>query len=179
MEWDRLSEISQTYAAVSIPLSGAALLGVVWSLTLQTRQARVDNEDRSRAAIRELLMRSIEDDNLLVCWAPPASPMTREQYRQATFINAVYNGWRAEYLNGMITDEVLLSTALRTMKGEIGRSHWNATKSLRQAEAMSFGSKKQQKFVQIMDQALKQAEAEGPPVSPEDYFLPDQTRRPA
>ncbi|MEV5907537.1 DUF6082 family protein [Streptomyces chartreusis] len=178
MEWERLSLISQTYAAVSIPLTGAALLGVVWSLALQTRQSRNDNEDRSRASMRELLLRSVEDDNLLVCWAPPASPMTREQYRQAAFINAIYNGWRTEYANGMIPDAVLYSTALRTMKGEIGRNHWKATRLLRQEEARGSASRRHLKFVQIMDQALEQAEAEGPPVSPKDYFLPDQISRP-
>ncbi|MET7485521.1 DUF6082 family protein [Streptomyces sp. NPDC005538] len=172
VDWGRLSEISQTYAAVSIPLSGAALLGVAWSLVLQARQLRIDNEDRSRSAHRELLLRSVEDEDLLVCWEPPLYPMTREQYRRVAFINAIYNGWRIEYFSGLISDDVLQSAALRTMRGEVGRTHWKTTRPIWAAEAASMG-RKYRNFVSVMDLALELAEAEGPPLTPGDYFLPD------
>ncbi|MFF3888818.1 DUF6082 family protein [Streptomyces sp. NPDC001914] len=176
MKWGLLSDISQTYGAVSIPLSGAALLGIAWSLILQARQLRIENADRSRSSLRELLLQSVEDPALLVCWEPPMYPMTREEYRRTAFLSAIYNGWRAEHANGMISDDILRYAAVRTMRGEAGRNHWKNTRAVWHTEASS-SDRKFRRFVTIMDEALNIAEAEGPPVGLGDYFLPDQIRQ--
>ncbi|MFD8568249.1 DUF6082 family protein [Streptomyces sp. NPDC059639] len=174
MKWGELSDISQTYAAVSIPMSAAALIGVTWSLVLQARQMRAENEERWLSTLREMLMASVNDPSLLPCWEPPAEPTTQEAYRRAVFINVIFNGWRGEYMNGLIGDDILRAVASRTMGGEVARGHWGATRHIWHEEAKTMG-KKYARFVTVMDEAWEVAKAQGPALSPNDYFLPAQS----
>ncbi|MEU7584413.1 DUF6082 family protein [Streptomyces sp. NPDC041068] len=171
-DWDRLSSISQTYAALSIPLSGAALLGVVWSLIFQARALEKDSNDRYRGALRELLLHTAEDPSLLVCWDPPMSPMTQEQYRLQIFNNAIILSWRAEYLNGMIPDAMMRDQLYRMLRGQVGQKNYASTRALWLSQGARF-SGKAKRFVQLLEEAFQAAAAAGPALTLEDYFLPD------
>ncbi|MFK4104308.1 DUF6082 family protein [Streptomyces sp. NPDC019531] len=172
LDWTRLSAISQTYAAVSIPLSGAALIGVVWSLLLQARAVRADTTDRFRQSLRELLLVAVEDDSLLACWDPPLTPITREEFRLQFYNNAIINGWRAEYQNGTIPDPVMRDALYRMMRGQIGRRNYASTRELWWREMQSMDARSR-RFLTLMEEAFQAAVAEGPALAPGDYFLPD------
>lgn len=171
-DWDRLSNISQTYSALSIPLSGAALLGVVWSLIFQARALEKDSNDRYRGALRELLLHTVEDPSLLVCWDPPMAPMTQEQYRLQCFNNAIILSWRAEYLNGVLPDAIMRDQLYRMLRGQVGKDNYSATRTLWLNEGVHYNGKPK-RFAQLMEDAYQAAVAAGPALTLEDYFLPD------
>ncbi|MEU4496055.1 DUF6082 family protein [Streptomyces sp. NPDC023998] len=172
MNWAKLSDISQTYAAISIPLSGAALLGVAVSTSFQARQLRIENQERYRSAHRELLTMSLSDDQLIVCWEPPSAPISRERYRQHLFINMVISSWNAECVTGRMRAAHIRFTATRVMRGELFREFWDLYGTAWAAEAETVGAGSVQ-FVDIMNEALHIAGSLGPPVSPGDYFSPN------
>ncbi|WP_405808244.1 DUF6082 family protein [Streptomyces sp. NBC_00210] len=173
LNWAKLSDISQTYAAISIPLSGAALLGVAVSTSFQARQLRIENQERYRSAHRELLTMSLSDDQLTVCWEPPSAPISREKYRQHLFINMVISSWHAEYVTGRSGAAHIKFTAARVMRGELFREFWDLYGTVWAAEAETVGAGSIQ-FVDIMNEALRIAGSLGPPVSPGDYFSPNR-----
>lgn len=171
MKWGELSDVSQTYSAVSIPLSGAALVGVVWSMVVQARQLRIANDNEMRASQRELVLLALDDPELLVCWDPPATPTTHARARQYAYYNLILSAWRVEYLNGTTPEATTLRSARVLMKGEIGREFWKTRRHGWEAYAATRGRRDRQ-FVRIMDEALKLAEQDGPATPPDRYFAP-------
>ncbi|MFF0213294.1 DUF6082 family protein [Streptomyces vinaceus] len=65
LNWQELSLISQTYSAISVVISAAALLGLVVSISVQARQARLEGEQTFRAAHRELTILTLGDSALM------------------------------------------------------------------------------------------------------------------
>ncbi|MET7696738.1 DUF6082 family protein [Streptomyces sp. NPDC005485] len=177
LQWSHLSDVSQTYAAVSIPLSGAALLGVVWSLIMQARQLKITNDNEFRAAHRELIMQALQDPALQECWEPPAVPTTQTRARQILYINIIFSNWRVDYLNGTASEEAVQLSAQSVMKGEIAREFWQTRRALWHAWARTQG-RKDRRFVEILDEALKLSDAAGPPIAARDYFTPEPNGEP-
>ncbi|MFD7282958.1 DUF6082 family protein [Streptomyces sp. NPDC059862] len=171
MKWEELSNVSQTYGAVSIPLSGAALFGVVWSLVMQARQMKISNEIEYRASHRDLLMRALDDPTYQFCWEPPTAPVTQERYRQQLYAKLIISDWRVEYLNGTAADDTILFWGQNGMASEIMREFWRTRSVLWATEAKTMGPK-DRKFVELLDEAMRRAEAAGPAVPPDEYFLP-------
>ncbi|MEV6759666.1 DUF6082 family protein [Streptomyces sp. NPDC051105] len=64
LAWERLSAVSQTYGAVSVFISAAALAGVAPSLAYEARQTRTQNEESHRSAHRELVILTFSDPSL-------------------------------------------------------------------------------------------------------------------
>lgn len=170
MEWGQLSDMSQTYGVVSIPLSGAALIGVVWSLVLQSRQLRISNETEWRSTYRDLTLRVLEDPSLRLCWEPPASPVSRERMRQDAYMNAIFNSWRADYVSGIMSDEGVLYNAQLVMGGEIAREFWRSHAQNWAGGAETLG-RRDRRFVQLVSDALRRADASGPSAGPDTYFV--------
>lgn len=56
LDWSRLSNIGQTYGAVSAIIAAVALLGVVSSLIVQSREAKIARISAQRAHHVELSM---------------------------------------------------------------------------------------------------------------------------
>ncbi|MCX4615914.1 MULTISPECIES: DUF6082 family protein [Streptomyces] len=172
MDWSKLSAISQTYAAASIPMSAAALLGVVASLAYQGRQLKTENEEANRSAHRELILLSLNDEQLAECWEPPHAPITRKRYRQYTYINVILRSWHSEFLLKRLSVAHLQLISDRVMQGEIFREYWAAYRVGWREEARATGAASM-RFVDKIDDAFQRAELDGPPVSFNDYFMPD------
>ncbi|MFI9773076.1 DUF6082 family protein, partial [Streptomyces sp. NPDC052415] len=131
-----------------------------------------DSNDRYRGALRELLVHTVEDPSLLVCWDPPMAPMTQEKYRLQIFNNAIILSWRAEYLNGMLPDAVMRDQLYRMLRGQVGNDNYSATRALWLSE-VAHRNGKPKRFAQLMEEAYQAAVAAGPALTLEDYFLPD------
>ncbi|MFF4489912.1 DUF6082 family protein [Streptomyces sp. NPDC001544] len=71
-DWEKLSQISQAYGALSVVLSAGALAGVAASLAYQARQTRIATEETTWTAHRELLLLSLANTEFLTCWEPPS-----------------------------------------------------------------------------------------------------------
>ncbi|MFF8835282.1 DUF6082 family protein [Streptomyces sp. NPDC015130] len=81
-DWGKLSDISQTYGAVSVVLSAIASAGVALSLLFQVRQARTSNEQAIRGSHLQLATLALSDPHLLQAWSPPVAPVALKRHRQ-------------------------------------------------------------------------------------------------
>lgn len=88
-DWRRLSEIGQTYGAVSALLSTLALGGVLVSLLLQRQAARLEREQAQRALHVELMRMAIENPDLQACFGPFGDGLSDVERGQWTYINQV------------------------------------------------------------------------------------------
>ncbi|MER7171411.1 DUF6082 family protein [Streptomyces mesophilus] len=173
LDWGRLSDVSQTYGAVSVFLSAAALLGVIASLAYQARQTRIAHEETQRSTHRELILQSINDPDLMPCWEPPVGrPVTRVQSRQILFVNLIVNSWRTDFRLRRTGDAAMTLILDGHFRGEIGRLHWQRNAAGWRAEAVAEGDRRSRRFVELADEAYARAVSAGPPMATADYYLP-------
>ncbi|MFF9359895.1 DUF6082 family protein [Streptomyces griseoluteus] len=81
-DWGKLSDISQTYGAVSVVLSAIVLAGVALSLLYQVRQTRTSNEQAIRDSHFQLATLALSDPDLLLAWSPSIEPVSLKRHRQ-------------------------------------------------------------------------------------------------
>jgi hypothetical protein len=122
-DWRRLSEIGQTYGAVTALLSVLALGGVVGSLVLQSRASRLDRELAHRTIHVELMKMAIDDPTLLRIWGRWGTE-TPENQRYYAYINLFVSFWEMAYDARIRTSEELAASADGLFASELGRSFW-------------------------------------------------------
>ncbi|WP_241028023.1 DUF6082 family protein [Streptomyces verrucosisporus] len=174
MNWAELSNISQAYAAISVPFTAAALLGAIVSTIYQARQARVSQEEARSANHRDLLAIALEDVNLNACWGPKSMSLTRQQWKQHTYINMILSFWYSNYTGtGAALDAITKDNATRLFRGQVGREFW----ALYSAEWQVFhsGGRRERKFIRVLDQAYAEAVAAGPAVPFSEFFVPEDS----
>jgi uncharacterized protein DUF6082 len=110
-DWRRLSEIGQTYGAVSALFSVVALGGVVASLMLQARAAFLDRELAHRTIHVELLKMAIDDPDLLKVWEPRGTTKLVSERRCFAYINLFVSFWEMAYDLRIRTAEELAASA--------------------------------------------------------------------
>ncbi|GGN81450.1 hypothetical protein GCM10011579_068040 [Streptomyces albiflavescens] len=173
-DWTELASISQAYAAISIPFSGVALIGVVASLAYQARQVHNDREDAQLAAHRELTMRLLEDPDLLVCWGPPPRPISAIRAKQHAYVNLIVSFWHADFIVGRLTDAVLQGAATHLFQGEIGREFWEMQGENWKNTAATRG-RRSSRFVELVQEGFVQAQAAGPPIPASLFYVSGST----
>lgn len=179
MNWNRLSDISQTYGALSAIFSAAALVGVVLSIAHQARQTRIQHEESHRSAHRELTLLTLTDPEFLVCWEPPNTPVTERRWRQLLVSNLIVSMWSTDFKLNLCDERTTRSTLLDYFGGEVGRAYW-ANSGPSWHRLMESGSDRRLcRFVRIADEAYAAAVAAGPPVPSAAYFVPPVTPPPA
>ncbi|MFD4503299.1 DUF6082 family protein [Streptomyces sp. NPDC058457] len=168
-DWGRLSDVSQTYGALSVPLSAIALLGVAASLAYQARQTKMANEESRRSSHRELLMYTLDNPEFLVCWEP-VSGMSSVEMRRLIFTNMIVSNWHSDYLLQRWSDQEARATLGFHFQGAVARSHWEKTASSWRQVVEASGDARRIHFVKLVDESYAEAETAGPGVSPEAYF---------
>lgn len=169
-DWGRLSNISQTYGALSVLFSAAALLGVAASLVHQSRQTEISTAEAQRASHRQLLLTSIENPELLACWEPVPLGVTLQVRKQVWFANLIVSNWYADYrLKRSNDDEVQFLMSLH-FQGEIARLHWHHCGANWRQHSIASDDRRFRRFVAIIDEVYQQSEAAGPPISAASYF---------
>lgn len=172
-DWHSLSDVGQAYGFLSVIFSGAALIGVVVSLSFQAHQTKISNEEERRAALRELILTSINDPDLLVCWAPSGIPLSLALTKQLNFTHLIVMQWYSDYLLKRMNDKAARVQLALHFKGERAREHW-ADRSMNWREFAEASADEQQiRFVNLMDQEYENAVASGPPIAASAYFAPD------
>ncbi|MEU3774853.1 DUF6082 family protein [Streptomyces sp. NPDC032472] len=172
LDWDRLSDISQSYGAVSVVISAAALLGVVTSIAFQAKQARLDGEQTFRAAHRELTMLTLGDSALLRCWEPPRTPMTEARWRQVIVTNLIVSMWASDHHLGRLNDSALRVVLGAHFRGEVARAHWENSGPMWRDHMAALDDPRRLRFVEIVDEQYHHAREAGPPVSDGEFFSP-------
>ncbi|MFJ8006254.1 DUF6082 family protein [Streptomyces fagopyri] len=172
LNWGKLSNISQTYGGLSTLISTAALVGVVASISYQARQDRIQNQEAQRSAHRELLILSLNDPELLTCWEPPLIPVTREGYRKIAFVNLVMGAWITDFRLGRTSEGATLGNLRDHFRGQVARAHWaEGGEKWRAFSEAQHRDTLGLRFIDLVDQAYREAIAAGPPVAEADYFI--------
>ncbi|MFG2501975.1 DUF6082 family protein [Streptomyces sp. NPDC048441] len=170
MDWDRLSNVSQTYGALSVLFSAAALVGVVLSISHQARQTRVQNEESHLSAHRELTLLTLDDPAFLVCWEPPNTPVSQQRWRQLLVSNLIVSMWSRDFKLNLYDEPTIRVTLEDYFRGEVGRAYWANSRPSWQRLAESGSDRRLCSFVRIADAAYATAAASGPPTPSAAYF---------
>ncbi|MFB6935250.1 DUF6082 family protein [Streptomyces chartreusis] len=171
-DWERLSSISQTYSAVSVLFSAAALLGVVVSIRHQAKQTSIANEEAHRAWHRELVLFLVQHPELMPATDAPRVPTTELQGRQMAICNLFLASWCSDYVLHRVNSQELRVTLHLHFRSALAREHWaRASATWRQTEEVD-SNPRSLGFVDLVDEVYAAAVAAGPGVPPEAFYTP-------
>lgn len=123
LNWALLSNIGQSYGAISAVLSGLALCGIAISVTMQWRQSQLSQEAAARDRHLELVKIVLEN--------PELGGKRRERYRDdAQFRVAMMNNlwvtsWETLWRIGDLGDQSLRSACREMFSEQDARDWWN------------------------------------------------------
>jgi hypothetical protein len=160
-DWSRLSEVGQTYGAVSALLAAVAVGGVAASLLLQARQTRIAELQAHRQLHLELMRMELDDLPLyLPCWGPLDIPTLRGK-QQHIYSNLIMSFQLMSYDLHSASDSDVRSALFNMFQGEVGRRYWHSVRPnwRRWAEL----EPRSRRFFRVIDEEYDRAVAAGPP----------------
>ncbi|WP_345630677.1 DUF6082 family protein [Rugosimonospora acidiphila] len=161
-DWARLSEIGQTYGAISAVLSALALGAVAVSVAIQARQAKADQIQAVRGFHLDLVRMQLDDlPTYLPCWGPLDLPSPTSQ-RRHIYTNLVFSYGSMGYNVGEISEPWLRDMLGGMFQGESARRYWLMARTAWIASAGT--NRRGRRFVGIVDDEYRRAEEAGPPV---------------
>ncbi|WP_433227765.1 DUF6082 family protein [Actinomadura formosensis] len=126
VDWPLLSNIGQTYGAVSALLAAGALVVLGFSVALQAREVRHSREQAARSTQFEL-MRMILDDPVyreVVGWGAQEG-LASDEFRRDIYLNLLLNWWRMLWeFKDMPEVEVREAARRDVFSGKAGRDYW-------------------------------------------------------
>jgi Family of unknown function (DUF6082) len=129
-DWVQLSNIGQTYGAISAVLSGLALGGIIASLLYQARDSRSAHEQMTRAFQFDLIKLELEDPSLMAATGAPWStdiPSDFESLRQFLYVQMWISYVAGSYVTGEASESTVRQlAALELFHGRPGRAYWSA-----------------------------------------------------
>lgn len=152
-DWRRLSEIGQTYGAVSVLLSAMTLGGIAVSLVLQSRSARLDLEQGPHVIHMDLLKMALEDPDLMACWGGVETDKARmPNRRQYLYMNMIVSFWEMTLEVGNKREAQLKVAADGLFSGPLGRAFWQENRLVREAD-----TKPKRQLHHLLDERLEVA----------------------
>lgn len=158
-EWERLSFIGQTYGAMSAIIAVLALVGVAVTLYYQAREARRVADEGRRQAMGELLRMAMADPDLDECWGPVEHDADPKARKQLIYTNMIVTQWGTAFRAGSTPPDRLRRNATEMFQGAIGRDYWAKA---RRSRLSAPGSRSEQRFNRILDEAYRDAVAIAP-----------------
>jgi hypothetical protein len=151
ISWPELSNIGQTYGAVSALLAALALVGVATSVLMQNRELRHSRWESGRARHFEIIRMALDDPLYRQVYG--ARTMPENEARLEGYVNLLLEYWAMLWEFGDIQEE-----RLRTFLGELlgssaGHVYWRKFGSLRLHEA---GTKRERAFQRIADEVYRE-----------------------
>jgi len=129
-DWGQLSNIGQTYGAISAILSALALGGILASLLYQARDSRIAHEQLARTFQFELIKLELEDPSLMVAMGAPWGtdiPSDSASLREFLYVQMWVSYWAGSYVTGEMPASVVRSLASHELfKGRAARAYWAA-----------------------------------------------------
>ena len=168
IDWNRLSSIGETYGAVSAIVAAVALLGVMVSLVIQSREARAARQNARRAHHVELMRMAMDDPRYMECWGPYLTDTfaTEGQY---VYINLIVAHWYSEYEVGEMSDTLLRATAASVFASAPGRQYWrNAGTFWRD----NYSGRRAKRFHRVLEETCQEA-IRKPPSTPPGVIEPE------
>jgi uncharacterized protein DUF6082 len=164
-DWNTLSLIGQSYGPAATILSGAALIGVIFTIRYQAKQTSVAAEQALRLMHLELLREAWRDPDLLQ--ALTIIPQGKlEQARRGVFVNQFFQSLRMGWASGQVTLAEIEDLAAESFSTSTGSYWWGfvARDHMMKHEAPP--------FVAALDRGYERAQVRA--VSP---FLDEQDQR--
>ncbi|WP_406075336.1 DUF6082 family protein [Micromonospora sp. NBC_01638] len=158
-DWPLLGNVGQTYGAASAILAALALIGVVSSLVLQSREAKAAREQAVRALHTDLLKMAIDDPALLECWGPIEDAADVEWFRKHVYANLIVTHWQSMWEVDVLAARHLEVLADQFFKGQVGRRFWAEARGPRTTAETS---RRARRFTAIVDRRYLLAAAAGP-----------------
>ena len=161
INWLKLSNVGQTYGAVSALLSSFALVGIAISLLYQSRDNQNAREQTTRNLQFELIRMAMGDPSLMTASGAPWDldiPSDSSSIRQFLYVQL----W-VSFLGGNFTIGELPESAVRHIAGhelfrsEAGRNYWAA---VGQAQTTN-SSGRRKRFFHILDDEYRKAISSG------------------
>jgi hypothetical protein len=161
LNWGRLSNVGQTYGAVSALFAALALVGVSISVLLQLREIRFNRLEAGRARHYELIRLAMENPSYLGIFSFPEDASI--EVRQAiAYINLCLQFWQMLWEFSDISETELRAQARGLFSTSQGRDYWRQYGHVRLAND---NTKKERAFDRAIDIVYKEAVASGPPAN--------------
>jgi hypothetical protein len=165
LNWSNLSNIGQTYGAVSALITALALVGVVISLLYQARDVSAARSQAIRTFQFELLRMELEDADLM--WASGAPwgtgpPANYRRLRQHIFVHMWLSFWESQFLLKEMSSESVRSAAKELFNGEPAREYWESAGDGRLAS----NEGRRLQFLHIIDEEYRNAIKSSPLATP-------------
>lgn len=162
VNWGELSNIGQTYGAVSAFLAALALIGVAASVLLQLRETRFSRLEAGRTRHHELIRLAMENPSYLDIFASPAFPTDAsvDVRRSIAYINLYLQFQQMLWEFSDISEADIRSTAHGLFGTSLGRDYWQRYGHIR---LQNDNTTREREFDQTLDLIYKQAVASGPP----------------
>jgi hypothetical protein len=164
-DWQQLSDIGQTYGAVSAILSSLALGGVVASLLYQARSNRNAYEQIVRTLQLELIKMELKDPSLMTAMGAPWDvdiPPESESIREFLYVQLWVSFWGGNYTIGELPESAVRHFATHELfRGRAGRTYWAAVGPLQIANSKG----RLKHFFQLLDDEYKKVISSGIPAA--------------
>jgi hypothetical protein len=167
-DWSRLGEIGQTYGLVSAVLSAAALFVVV---LMQRHQIRHERVSMTRDLHITIVQTALQDPSYAQCWGPRMTPPGIEE-RHFYYCNMILLLWLYSWEIGEIGDAQVRSYARNMFDSELPREYWRQFGDWR----LSGERGHRRRFLVLIDEQFREAEATGPPARRLERAGPPVTR---
>lgn len=174
VNWMRLSNVAQTYGAVSALLTALALGGVIISLIYQARDVKAARAQGQRTFHNDLLKMEMEDPIYMDVMAAPfslkAGLSDYDSLRQNHLAHMWVSYWESQYDLREMPDPVLrILAANELFVSSAGRRYW----SLSRDDKLKYYKGRRRRCATIMDEEYNRAVASGPPVKTTLRSRPD------
>jgi uncharacterized membrane protein len=158
-DWTQLSNIGQTYGAISAILSALALGGILASLLYQARDSRIAHEQMTRTFQFELIKLELEDPSLM---AATGAPLDSNSLREFLYVQMWVSYMAGTYVTGDISASTVRQVAaLEIFGGRAGRTYWAAVGQRQLANSKG----RYNNFFRLLDEEYKRALSSGAPVA--------------
>jgi hypothetical protein len=161
VDWNRLSNIGETYGAVSAIVAAIALVGVMISLLIQGREIKQARKNARRAHHVELMRMAMDDPRYMECWGPYLTD-TFASEGQYTYVNLVVAHWYSEYEIGEMSDTLLRATAGGVFASVPGRQYWRSTGTFWRD---NYSGRRARRFHRVLEETYQEA-IRKPPATP-------------
>jgi uncharacterized membrane protein len=164
-DWAQLSNIGQTYGAISAILSALALGGILVSLLYQARDSRIAHEQMTRTFQFELIKLELEDPSLMAATGAPWGvdiPLDSNSLREFLYVQMWVSYMAGTYVTGDISASTVRQVAaLEIFGGRAGRTYWAAVGQRQLANSKG----RYNNFFRLLDEEYKRALSSGAPVA--------------
>jgi hypothetical protein len=174
VDWEWLSNIGQTYGAVSAIVAAIALLGVMVSLLIQGREVQQARKNARRGHHVELMRMAMDDPRYMEVWGPYLTDTFADE-GQYTYVNLVVAYWFSEYEIGQMSDARLRSTAAGVFVSVPGRHYWRSTGTFWRD---NYSGRRAKRFHRVLEETYQEA-IKKPPATPPVVSAREPAREPS